>query len=588
MPSRLKGLSFPKVPTERYRNHYLKDDVTRSTIGILLIMVPLVAFVTNDYRLFGTDFPFYGLVALRAVILISGIGLLFYLRRIRSFRLYDGLLSGWGFIALTGTMLINLSRPPDTITNALFDVVDILALYVMFPTRLANIAGLCLYFTVGDIALMMVTRGQFIQPIAFTMIASFIFANMFGITAAWMMDGYRRREYLAREEEQKALADNRRLEDERQKAARLESIGTLAGGIAHDFNNLLTVILGNVSMAQGEKSGAERTKMLEEAVSASQRAAQLTRQLLTFARGGAPSRKRLDLAVLAGEAAAVPLKGFSGDFSLHAEPGLWPVDVDEGQFTQVIQNIVKNARESMTVAGNISIRVHNCNEDVRKAAGLREGRYVHLEVEDTGVGIPETEMARVFDPFYTTKAGGTGLGLSICYSVVSRHGGALRLESRVGKGTIARVFLPASASVGSASNAQKACPEPANVNKRVLLMDDEEAVRETGKAMLERLGMSVTLASEGTEAVNSYRGAMESGQPFGTVILDLSVNGGMGGMEALRHLISIDPGVRAVVSSGYADAKAVTDFRTAGFQAALVKPYTLDGMKALFSGSADA
>jgi signal transduction histidine kinase len=214
-------------------------------------MVPLVAFVTNDYRLFGTDFPFYGLVALRAVILISGIGLLFYLRRIRSFRLYDGLLSGWGFIALTGTMLINLSRPPDTITNALFDVVDILALYVMFPTRLANIAGLCLYFTVGDIALMMVTRGQFIQPIAFTMIASFIFANMFGITAAWMMDGYRRREYLAREEEQKALADNRRLEDERQKAARLESIGTLAGGIAHDFNNLLTVILGNVSMAQG-------------------------------------------------------------------------------------------------------------------------------------------------------------------------------------------------------------------------------------------------------------------------------------------------------------------------------------------------
>lgn len=377
------------------------------------------------------------------------------------------------------------------------------------------------------------------------------------------------------------ITERKRIEAELFKAQKLESIGLLAGGIAHDFNNLLTAVLGNIGLAKLTPDLNPRvTEKLEDAETATLRAKRLTSQLLTFAKGGLPVKKLVSMAALLEDSAVFALRGsairpeflFPKDLSL--------VEADEDQIAHVFHNLAINAKEAMPEGGVVTIRGLNVTVDATSRLPLREGSYVQLSVEDHGAGIPEEHIARIFDPYFTTKQEGRGLGLSIVHSIVKKHGGHIEVVSQVGVGATFHVYLPASAKPspvpeerGEAYKGKEAAPSG---KRSVLLMDDEEVVRSVVGEMLEYLGYAVDVAGDGAEAVGQYKKAKEAGQPFDAVILDLTIPGGLGGKETIKDLLAIDSGVRAIVSSGYANDPIMSDFREYGFHAVATKPYTLE------------
>jgi PAS domain S-box-containing protein len=350
------------------------------------------------------------------------------------------------------------------------------------------------------------------------------------------------------------------------KNQKIESLGVLAGGIAHDFNNILTIILGNVSLARLQLNDPEKvTTRLEEAENATVRAKDLAQQLLTFARGGEPVKKIIELAGLLKEAAGFALHGSNvrGEFALADD--LWPVEADEGQLSQVIQNLVLNAVQAMPEGGTVTLSAEN-------AISPQEGkRFVKISVADTGAGISEHHLQRIFDPYFTTKQQGSGLGLATCYSIIRKHGGKIRAASTLGKGSTFHISLPASEQEDvPAKSFHKAVSHGSG---RVLVMDDEEDIRELTQAILEELGYTVESVENGSEAVDLYRKRKEEGAPFAAVILDLTIPGGVGGKEAIEKLLKIDPDIKAVVSSGYSTDPIMAKYRDYGFCAVLAKPY---------------
>jgi len=368
-----------------------------------------------------------------------------------------------------------------------------------------------------------------------------------------------------------------RLEAELQHAARLESLGVLAGGIAHDFNNLLTVVIGNVSLAMFDEKVTDATRgFLREIARAAHRARDLTKQLLTFARGGNPVRTPVALPEIVREAASSMLHGSSARCEYDVQPGLWDANADRSQITQAIQNLTLNAVEAMPGGG--VIRISLANETIAPGANpsLAPGRYVRVVVADSGVGIKPEILPRIFDPFFSTKKVGSGLGLATVYSIVKRHDGRIEAESLPGHGAKFTLWLPA----GDAETplapppVQSAAPIALSMRPgRVLLMDDEEGVRRLGAALLQRMGLKPTTVSDGAEAVKAFGAAREAGQPFDLVILDLTIPGGMGGREVLEQLRKLDPDTPAIVSSGYSQDPVLADFARYGFQAMVPKPY---------------
>ncbi|MEW6486907.1 MAG: PAS domain S-box protein [Thermodesulfobacteriota bacterium] len=374
------------------------------------------------------------------------------------------------------------------------------------------------------------------------------------------------------------VTEQARLREDLFKAQRLESLGVLAGGLAHDFNNILTGILGNLSLARvlvgGEHSASRR---LGECEKAAVRAADLTRQLLTFARGGAPVRKIVEAAALVEEAVSFALGGSNVRGLTELPPDLWRLHADEGQLSQVLHNLLLNAKQAMPSGGTVTVRGSNVCLDTPRAGPLPPGRYVRIEVRDTGTGIPPDVIGRVFDPYFTTKPGGTGLGLSSVYSIVRRHGGDVRVSSSPGEETVFVVHLPAAGEeCHRPAAAPPEHPAPCQSRGRVLVMDDEEMIRELATGMLEALGYTALACPDGAAAVDAYRQAREAGTPFDAVLLDLTVPGGMGGKETAAQLLAIDPQALLIVSSGYSNDPAVAEHRAAGFAGAVVKPYSLD------------
>ena len=350
------------------------------------------------------------------------------------------------------------------------------------------------------------------------------------------------------------------------KNQKIESLGVLAGGIAHDFNNILTIILGNISLASLQLNDPDKVmKRLEEAENATARAKDLAQQLLTFARGGEPVKKIIEVAGLLKEATGFALHGSNvrGEFALADD--LWPVEADEGQLSQVIQNLVLNAVQAMPEGGTVTISAEN-------AASPQEGkRFVKISVTDTGAGISENHLQRIFDPYFTTKQQGSGLGLATCFSIIRKHGGKIRATSTLGKGSTFHISLPASEQDGvPATSSSKAVSHGSG---RVLVMDDEEDIREITHDILEELGFSVESVKNGTEAEDLYRRRKEGGAPFYAVILDLTIPGGVGGKETIEQLLRIDPDIKAIVSSGYSTDPIMANYRDYGFSAVLVKPY---------------
>lgn len=368
------------------------------------------------------------------------------------------------------------------------------------------------------------------------------------------------------------VTSQRKLEDELLKTQKLESLGVLAGGIAHDFNNILTAVMGNISLARMRvEAGDKLDTWLGAAEKATERAKDLTQQLLTFSKGGAPVKQVISLEESIRDSASFALRGAAVKSAFRFADDLWPVEADEGQMVQVFNNLIINACQAMSAGGVITITAANVRIHASDPLPLPAGNYVKITVADQGSGIPVDHLRRIFDPYFTTKEHGSGLGLAVTYSVIRNHGGHIQVESESGVGTTFTIFL-------AASDRVIAVAVPADEVRiagkgRVLLMDDEDVVVTVGSEMLMELGYDVAIALDGAAAIEKFAKASEAGKPFDAVLLDLTIPGAMGGKEAIGYIREIDPCVWAIVSSGYSNDPVMAEFTHYGFNAVVSKPY---------------
>lgn len=370
------------------------------------------------------------------------------------------------------------------------------------------------------------------------------------------------RDVTRRKEMEEALLNTRKL----------DSLTTLAGGIAHDFNNILTGILGNLSLAKIFAETDERMlEWLTRAEAASLKARALVEQLLTFSRSGSPIKKATGVDALVRETAGFVLRGSNVRCLFAFPPDLWPVTVDEAQVSQAIQNVIANADQAMPEGGLIHVAAQNVVVGPEEGQ-LQPGRYVCITIEDQGIGIDPRHLGKIFDPYFSTKQKGCGLGLAISYSIIKNHQGYISIDSRPGVGTKVTIHLPA------AELARPELPQPApapDCRGRILVMDDEQMVREVAGDMLTNLGYVVAFAADGGEAVKKFRAAQANGTPFDAVILDLTVPGGLGARQTVPLLQQFDPAVRLIVASGYSTDPVLASFREYGFAGAIIKPFDL-------------
>ena len=376
------------------------------------------------------------------------------------------------------------------------------------------------------------------------------------------------------------ISERKRLEEEMLKASKLESLGVLAGGIAHDFNNLLTVIVGNIALAKLLlPENAEAYELLNEAEKASFQSRGLTQQLLTFSKGGAPVRQTAIINELIKDSAGFALRGskVTGEFDLQED--LYPVDVDEVQLSQVINNMMINAVQAMPEGGKVVLRAYNVTFQSNERPPLAPGSYVCIEVEDQGVGIEHEWQNLIFDPFFTTKMTGSGLGLATSYSIIHKHDGFIDFKSRPGQGTTFYIYLPASSKPISLHKKEEL--QDFKGGGRILLMDDEIGVRDVARQLLKSLGYEVETAADGQEAVQAYRWALENESPFAAVITDLTVPGGKGGRWTVKELLKLDPEARVVVSSGYSNDPVMAEYQEWGFKGVICKPFTLYSLQSV-------
>jgi len=363
-----------------------------------------------------------------------------------------------------------------------------------------------------------------------------------------------------------------RLEAEVLKAEKLESIGILAGGIAHDFNNILTAILGYLTLARTSLGTQDELfHELREAEKATLRAADLTHQLLTFSKGGAPIKKTVQIDHLLVEWVTFALRGSNVRCEFEFCKRSFAVDVDQGQLSQVVNNLVINADQAMPNGGTISVVTDCVSIEEAEPVVLTPGAYLRISLSDQGVGIEKDLLGRFFDPTATTEKSGAGLGLATSYSIMKRHNGLITVESEIGAGTTFHLYLPASSGVVRVQPDSESVPAPGQ--GKILLMDDDAIIRDLAQELLVILGYEVHLAVDGREATKSYAAASASGRPFDAVILDLTVPGGMGGKEAIQMLRDQDRNVRAIVSSGYSNDPIMATYQQYGFKGVLVKPY---------------
>jgi len=375
------------------------------------------------------------------------------------------------------------------------------------------------------------------------------------------------------------VTERESVDEDLRRREKLESVGLLAGGIAHDFNNILTAVLGNINLAQVVSDPRDPVHArLVEAEKATLAARGLTQQLLTFSKGGVPVKRLVSVAPLVKDQTVFACRGSNVICHVKTDPALWSTEVDAGQIGQVVNNLVLNAVQAMDNGGTVLVSAENVHPDALDDPVLPRERFVRIRVADSGVGIERENLQRMFDPYFTTKPGGSGLGLAVSYSIVRQHGGHIKVDSEVGRGTAFSVYLPASRQIVQPLESSE--PVAASGCGRVLVMDDEQMVREIATAMLEALGYETESAADGEEAIVLYQQARAQDKPFSAVIMDVTIPGGMGGKEAVRELLAIDPGIRALVSSGYSNDPVMADYAEYGFCAVIPKPYRLADLAA--------
>jgi len=376
------------------------------------------------------------------------------------------------------------------------------------------------------------------------------------------------------------ITEIKKVEEELLRHRQIESIGILAGGIAHDFNNLLTGILGNISIVKHSiGKGSKEYERLIACEKASNSAKNLTQQLLTFSRGGAPVKKIVELDKFLEEVITFALSGSRIKGIFKFSDGLWPVEVDEGLFSQAINNVVINAIHSMPEGGTLNVGVENF-KDQEMVFSTKPRRYTKIVLRDDGCGISSQNLTKIFDPYFTTKTSGSGLGLATTYSIINKHNGHIRIDSKIEKGTSVTILLPVIDTAPKTVRPEKIESKKQSLGK-ILLMDDEELIRDVGSEILEMIGFSVETVSNGEQAVQSYKEAKENNLPFNAVIMDLTIPGGMGGKETVEILKKLDPEVKAIVSSGYSNDPIMADFKDYGFDGVVAKPYRVEEMKSV-------
>jgi PAS domain S-box-containing protein len=378
------------------------------------------------------------------------------------------------------------------------------------------------------------------------------------------------------------ITRSKHLMQEIEKALKLESIGIFAGGIAHDFNNLLTAILGNVSLAKAMlKPENPAYNKLTKTEKASLRAKDLTQQLLTFSKGGAPHKVTTSVKEIVEESASFALSGAKVKCAFSWPENLWSVEGDKGQIGQVIQNLVSNADQAMPEGGVIKIWAENTIIGDVAELPLPGGRYIKISIRDMGKGIPKEYLSKIFDPYFTTKQRGSGLGLAVCYSVIKSHHGLITVESEFGISTTFHIYLPASEKGAEIETEES---ETIRGEGTILVMDDEEMVREVLSDMLDFLGYQVELTTDGAEAIGLYQKAQQAGRQYDAVIMDLTVPGGMGGKEAIRKLLELDPGAKVIVSSGYGNDPIMAEYAQYGFSGVVSKPFKIETLSSVLHG----
>lgn len=369
----------------------------------------------------------------------------------------------------------------------------------------------------------------------------------------------------------------RKIFEEQVKREKLESLAVLAGGVAHDFNNLLAATMANVDFVAQQTTEAYAKESLELALDAMETAGELTRQLQTYSSGGGLETKPTDLRKIIEE---------SSEFVLHGSPvrlrrtGLgadeFPIlNLDSVQIGQLIQNLVINARQAMPEGGTIEI--HCSTVQMVGRANLRDGKYLLILVSDEGPGIPQGTQGRIFDPYFTTRAEGTGLGLFLCYSIAENHGGTIELEESDENGSRFAIYLPIDAADSVETDEIENAFSAARGGS-VLVMDDEEMMRRTLERVLPPMGFSVTAVSDGEEALTHTKEMLASGDQLDLAILDLTIPGGMGGIETRKELAKLSPQTKVILTTGYSTGKTIESFRECGFDGVIAKPFRMDGL----------
>lgn len=369
------------------------------------------------------------------------------------------------------------------------------------------------------------------------------------------------------------ITEKKRLEAELIKIQKLESIGILAGGIAHDFNNILTTIIGDITLARMNTEYYDKEKIMEKLAAAEKacsRARDLSNQLLTFAKGGVPIKKTISIRKLLIENVSFALSGSNVRCACSLPDDLWPILADEAQMIQVIDNLMLNAKQAMPEGGKILVNA--ANTAIAENNILPPGQYVKISITDEGKGIAPEYLSKIFDPYFTTKPKGSGLGLAIGYSIIKRHGGYITVASKPGQGTTVDIYLPKSEETAVKAEGKG---KIFSGRGKVLLMDDDEDIRQTVGEEIRKMGYAVALAKDGPEMIALYKQAKSAGQPFAAVIMDLTIPGSSGGKEFARELLQLDPQARAIVSSGYSKDPVMANFKDYGFSAVLTKPYDI-------------